>query len=161
MKAVLVANADGKRLYYIVDSTTKSGDGVIASNSSDAEIVDFWPTVNSAETLIPITNTDFHRFLWSEGKCDDPGYWHSCFIAKRLSIKQEMLDSVVVRTDVLNSRIKFNEVTNRAIGFRSNIFSPSEKGIIARLRGRPIQNEELLDEASKIKNNSQEAEPQT
>lgn len=136
MKAVLVANADGKRLYYIVDSETRTNDGVLASSVNDAELVDFWPTVKAANSLIPITNTDFHKFLWSEGKGLDSGYWHSCFIAKRFSVKEELLDSVVVRTDIFNNRIKFNELTNRAMDFKSSMFSPSKKGILKRLGSR-------------------------
>ena len=87
MKAVLVANVDGERLYYIVDSKTRFNDGVLTSKSGESKLVDFWPTVKSSESLIQITNTKFHETLWSEGKGSNSEYWHSCFIAKRFSVE--------------------------------------------------------------------------
>ena len=136
MKAVLVANADGERLYYIVDSKTRFNDGVLTTKSGESKFVDFWPTVKSCESLIQITNTKFHETLWSEGKGLDKEYWHSCFVAKRFSVDDALLKGVVIRNDVLDRRSKFESITNRAIDFKASLSVPDQKGVFGKLGQR-------------------------
>ena len=139
MKAVLVANVDGERLYYIVDSKTRFNDGVLTSKSGESKLVDFWPTVKSSESLIQITNTKFHETLWSEGKGSNSEYWHSCFIAKRFSVEDSLLNGVVIRNDVFDRKSKFEKITNRAIDFKISLSSPDQKSSFRKL-GQRISN---------------------
>ena len=136
MKAVLVANLEGKRLYYIVDSTTRFNDGVITSENGESKLVDFWPTVKSSESLIQITNTKFHETLWSEGAGQDKAYWHSCFVAKRFAVDESLLKGVVIRNDVFNRRLKIEKTTNRAIDFKTSLSTPDEKSVFRKLGQR-------------------------
>ena len=136
MKAVLVANADGERLYYIVDSKTRFNDGVLTSKNGETRLVDFWPTVKSCESLIQINNTKFHEALWSEGKGLNSEYWHSCFVAKRFSVDDSLLKGVVIRNDIFDRRSKFESITNRAIDFKVSLSSPDQKSAFKKLGQR-------------------------
>jgi hypothetical protein len=136
MKAVLVANVDGDRLYYVVDSKTRFNDGVITSKNGESKLVDFWPTVKSSESLIQITNTKFHEVLWGEGEGTGKEYWHSCFVAKRFSVEDSLLKGVVIKNDIFDTRLKFEKITNRAIDFKTSLSSPDQKSSFRKLGQR-------------------------
>lgn len=122
MKAILVATInEEKKLYYIVDSTSKDKDGVL-SDDRGGKVVNFWKTAAKLNGLKPIKSSNFHKYLWDNESDDqdaDEDRWKRVFINKTQKIPENLLSGVPIVADVLKSKMKSKSVNKRVFEFKS------------------------------------------
>lgn len=122
MKAILVATInEEKKLYYIVDSTSKDKDGVL-SDDKGGKVVNFWKTAAKMNGLKPIKSSNFHKYLWDNESGDqdaDEDKWKRVFVNKTQKIPENLLSGVPIVADVLKSKMKSKSVDKRVFEFKS------------------------------------------
>lgn len=122
MKAILVATInEEKKLYYIVDSTSKDRDGVL-SDDKGGKVVNFWKTATKLNGLKPIKSSNFHKYLWDNKSDDqdaDEDRWKRVFVNKTQKIPENLLSGVPIVADVLKSKMKSKSVDKRVFEFKS------------------------------------------
>lgn len=122
MKAILVATiSEEKKLYYIVDSSSKDRDGVL-SDEKGGKVVNFWKTATKLNGLKPIKSSNFHKYLWDNESADpdaDEDRWKRIFVNKTQKVPETLLSGVQIVTDVLKSKMKSKSIDRRVFEFKS------------------------------------------
>lgn len=117
MKSILVGKSDGKRIYFVIDSTEENSDCVIKNAVGDTQVVNFWEYVDSNPSMHKIKGTEFHDYLWTGHQSKTSIHWYSVFVSKALPIQDDILGGAVVNKDVTHRARKSLDYENRAIDF--------------------------------------------
>lgn len=100
MKAVLVGGVGDDKVYYVIDAVGSSNDGAIVSPDGKVIMIRFFSWASKNPSVRKIRNTKFHRLLWDSPIDPMKGKWFEIFVQKTQEIDKEVLDGVVIKTDL-------------------------------------------------------------
>lgn len=119
MKAVMVGSLEDDRVYYIIDAKGSANDGAIMKPDGNVIMFRFFSWVSRNPDIKKIRNTKFHRSLWDSPINPGKGRWFETFIEKSKEIDKAMLEGVVVKTDLVQSKKGLKKKTDRIRKFVS------------------------------------------
>lgn len=100
MKAVLVATAGDRKLYYDIDAKAGSDDGALVTSDGRVMNLNFFSFVNKTRGLKKITGTPFHKFLWFPPADDIKQLWVNIFINKEIPLDERFMQNLSIKTSL-------------------------------------------------------------
>lgn len=100
MKAVLVATAGDRKLYYDIDAKYGDNDGALVTSGGKVMPLNFFSFVNKTSGLKKMMNTPFHKFLWMPPADDIKKLWVDIFVNKETPIDERFTSNLIIKSSL-------------------------------------------------------------
>ncbi len=100
MKAVLVATAGDRKLYYDIDAKSGDDDGALVTSDGRVMPLNFFSFVNKTRGLKKVMSTPFHNFLWTAPDDDVKKIWMSVFVNKETPVDERFTQNLSFKTSL-------------------------------------------------------------
>lgn len=108
MKAVLVATAGDRKLYYDIDAKQGSDDGALVTSDGRVMPLNFFSFVNKTSGLKKMMGTPFHKFLWMPPADDIKKLWIDVFVNKEIPLDERFTANLMIKQS-LDSKSSTNK----------------------------------------------------
>lgn len=105
MKAVLVATAGDRKLYYDIDAKAGDDDGSLVTSDGRVMPLNFFSFVNKTSGLKKMMNTPFHKFLWMPPANDIKKLWVDVFVNKEIPIDERFTQNLTIKSSLDSKKI--------------------------------------------------------